>query len=446
MRKLESYAALKTIAPPHPNVQKLSASLDKSENDFVDSSLLNELIQGRVDLLISEDRGIQRKATVLGLESKVYTIDAYLEKVTAENPNLADYNVLSVRKEYFGNINLTDTFFQSFREDYDGFDEWYNKKADELAYVCHSDDGTVVAFLYLKPEDEVENYSDIHPIFAKKRRLKIGTFKVVANGYKLGERFLKIIFDNATLFGISEIYTTLFERTDDQARLKSLLLEWGFLEHGKKQSKNGEETVLVREFSGRCSPASPKSSYPFVSFHSRKFIVPIYPDYHTELLPDSVLRTESPLDYVENRPNRNAISKVYISRSLKRDLTAGDLIISYRTKSNGSATHTSVATTVGVVESVHHHITSLDHFVSLCRKRSVFSDSELEQHWNYNRGNRPFVVNFLYLLTFPHRLNLKALLENGIIREAPRGFEPLTDEQFNRLCHLSRCEVRYLGN
>jgi hypothetical protein len=42
----------------------------------------------------------------------------------------------------------------------------------------------------------MEKY-DITPIFEMKRRLKIGTFKVNSTGFRLGERFLKIIFDTA---------------------------------------------------------------------------------------------------------------------------------------------------------------------------------------------------------------------------------------------------------
>ena len=45
---------------------------------------------------------------------------------------------------------------------------------------------------------------------------------------------------------------------------------------------------------------------------ARKFIVPIYPTYHTELLPDSILNTETAEDFEDNKSNRNALSKVYI--------------------------------------------------------------------------------------------------------------------------------------
>lgn len=72
--------------------------------------------------------------------------------------------------------------------------------------------------------------------------------------------------------------------------------------------------------------------------------------------------------------------------------------------------------------------------MSLCRKRTVFTDEELKSHWEYSPYNRPFVVNFLYAYSFPHRLNMKRLIELGIIKDiesAPRGFERLTNDQFN---------------
>ena len=40
-------------------------------------------------------------------------------------------------------------------------------------------------------------------------------------------------------------------------------------------------------------------------------------------------------------------------------------------------------------------------------------------------------------------MNLKALTEAGVLREAPRGFEPLSDEQFEKLCVGSDADKRY---
>ena len=203
----------------------------------------------------------------------------------------------------------------------------------------------------------------------------------------------------------------------------------------------------MRDFKPFVDASNPCLTYPYVSRQKRKFIVPIYPEYHTELFPDSILRTESPEDYVENRPNRNAISKVYISRSFERNLEPGDIIVFYRTKSSsGPAYYTSVTTTVGVVQNVVTKIANLEQFIQLCRKRSVFSDAELEEYWNYNPTNRPFIVNFLYIHSFKKRLNLKELKDLKIIEEAPRGFEPLSEAAFQTLLEESIANQRFIVN
>jgi len=443
--KLKNYVDLKTEAPESPEIQKLRLT-DKNDNDKNDTSFIKEVFAKRVDLAITEDRGIHNKAKVLGISDRVFTIDDFLEKVTAENPASADYKVLAVRQKRFGQLNLGDPFFDSFKRDYVDFDTWFNRKADEFAYVCDSDSGQILSFLYLKFEDTREPYGDITPQFPPKRRLKIGTLKVTMNGYKLGERFLKIIFDNAILFNVDEIYVTIFKKDADQERLIAFLSDWGFKHHGSKRSSSGEEMVLLRDFSPKADGSDPKVTYPFMSSRGRKFIVPIYPDYHTELLPDSILRTESPDDFLDNRPNRNAIRKVYISRSHNRNLDPGDIIVFYRTASGGSAYHTSVATTLGMVQRVITGVSSEQEFISHCRKRSVFSDDELRKHWNWNKSNRPFIVNFLYSYSLPKRPNLASLLNENIITEAPRGFEPLSDLAFQKLLQISNANQRLIIN
>lgn len=442
--KLQSYSVLKTVAPIAAEVKAVSDQADTNENDINDSRLLNEVYQGRVDILVSEDRKIHTKAISLGIQDRVFRIDAFLEKVVSENPDLIDYSVLSVSKKYFGEINLTDPFFESFREDYNGFDAWFNRKADEIAYVTHKED-SILSFLYVKTEDKTEHYIDITPVFTPKRRLKIGTFKVVSNGVRLGERFLKIVFDNALIYKVEEIYVTIFKNTDDQKRLIDLLRDWGFVNHGVKRTANGEELVLIRDFSPSFAAESPKLSYPYIATDHQIFLCPIYPGYHTELFPDSILTTESKLSFKENQPHRNALSKVYIFRSFTRNLCPGDVIVFYRT----GGYYKSVVTTIGIVERVEDGIGSEQEFVQKCRKRSVFSDRELKKHWNYDQRNRPFIVNFLYAYSFPKRPNLAKLIELGVIaniESAPRGFTPITKEQFHKIIKESETNESIIIN
>ena len=427
--KLGNYNILKTESPLSSSVKKVSKKLDQNENDVNDTKLLNELLNSRVDILITEDRKIIYKAELLGIADKVFTIDSFLGKVNTENPELIDYKVLAVKKELFGNVDLRDGFFDSFRRDYTDFDKWFNKKSDETAYVYKSGEN-IMAFLYLKTEGVDENYSDISPPFTKKKRTKIGTFKVALNGYKLGERFLKIIFDNALRFKVEDIYVTTFDKSVGQKRLINLLEDYGFIKHGSKKSTSGEESVYVRNFSKRACLDRSKVTYPYISKKSNIFIVPIYPKYHTNLFPDSILKTESSEEFEKNESFRNAISKVYISRSIKRNLQSGDIIVFYRT----GGYYEGVITTIGVVENVITNITDETHLIRLCRKRSVFSDKELLEHWNYNKFNRPFVVNFLYVYSFPKRINMKRLIEINIIQDvksAPRGFTKISLKNFN---------------
>lgn len=437
--KIANYNLLKTESADDQLITQIRQS-DKSRNDFIDTSILNEVYNNRVDYLITEDRGIHRKANFLGCAEKVFKIDAFLEKCIAENPELKNYQVLAVKKEYFGNLNIDDTFFDSFKQDYAEFGNWFNKKADNISYVCITD-GDVKAFLYLKQENTDEIYNDIAPTFPQKKRLKIGTFKVTSTGYKLGERFLKVIFDNALQYDVEEIYVTIFNKRDEQLRLIYLLEDWGFKHWGTKTTNNGIEQVYVRQCKPTPNLQQPKLSFPAVSKNTTKWIVPIYPEYHTELFPDSILNNESPQNFTENEPYRNAIKKVYISRSYNRGLNGGDLVLFYRTGGH----YAGVVSTIGVVENIVTQIRDESHFIELCRKRSVFDDKELKKYWNWNKNNRPFIVNFLYIDSFPMpKVNLKKLRDLNIIQNAPRGFEPISDDKFEQILKEARANESYI--
>ncbi|AII60899.1 hypothetical protein X794_03535 [Dehalococcoides mccartyi CG5] len=435
--KLGNYNILRTRAPMSEAFRKIMEPLDKTQNDLNDSIIVNELYCGRVDALITEDKQLISKALLLGISDRVYTIDAFLEKVTIENPDLADYKVLAVRKALFGGLDIGDEFFASFKEDYPGYEKWFNKKAEETVYVCLSD-GKPIALLYLKVEGKTEDYTDIDPPLPHKRRIKIGSFKVTLNGFRLGERFLKIVFDNVLRFKVDEIYVTIFDKRIEQQRLINLLEEYGFYRHGIKKGPGGDELVYVRSCERLADRSTPKLTYPFLSSAGRMFLVPIYPDYHTELFPDSILRTESPMDFVENEPHRNAISKVYISRSIERNIHSGDVFIFYRT----GGYYKSVVTTIGLAEGIIDNIATEADFIRLCRKRSVFTDEQLANQWRFNKARRPFIVNFLYVYSFPKRINLHKLIEIGVITsvtDAPRGFTPISNNNFRDI--LRECQA-----
>lgn len=100
--------------------------------------------------------------------------------------------------------------------------------------------------------------------------------------------------------------------------------------------------------------------------------------------------------------------------------------------------------TLGVVESIQTSIRDEKHFVNICRKRSIFNDEELKRWWNLKPKWRPFVVNFLYLESFPMpKVNLARLRQENLLSDAPRGFEPISDEVFFRILKLAKANGNY---
>ena len=441
--KLDSYNKIKHVLPIGEEVQKVSRNIDVNENDNNDTHLLNEVFEGRVDYLITQDKKIHHKARLLGINNKVFKIESFLEKVTSENPDLVDYSVLAVKKVDFAEVDIDDPFFDTFRNDYGEFDKWFLKKSDNVCYVCYNDK-QLVAFLYIKIEDENENYSEIEPTFKRKKRLKIGTLKVISNGYKIGERFLKIVFDNAMQYKVDEIYVTVFDKRSEQVQLIEMLKDWGFEEHGIKKTKNGNEIVLNRTY-GRNNPVcidNPKRTFPFLSRETRKYIIKIEPQYHTELFPDSINTKEDKSKYTENEPHRNRIGKVYISHSKDRHLKSGDVIIIYRMGETSPKKYSSTVTSVCIVEKVISNFNSFDNFFQACNRRTMISKTELEKDWwNKHPKYRPFVVKFLYAHSFPTpKPTLNDLNKIGVIPDMmnmPRGFIEIDNHQFNRLINFA---------
>lgn len=438
--KLESYEVIEIPSPLQDEVKNVSEQFDTTDNDKVDTVLLNEVFVGRVDILITEDKKIHKKAQELGIQDKIFTIDSFLEKIFAEHPELVNYKVLNVQKLKFGKIDLNDTFFNSLKEDYAGFDKWFIKKYDEEAYITiNSNNGMLLSFLYLKVEDENENYSNINPQFSSKRRLKIGTFKVISNGFRLGERFMKIIFDNALKNHVQEIYVTVYDKRPEQRRLIDLLEQWGFVLWGTK----GEgELVYVRDFSPQFNIENLKSCFPYISKGRNVYVIPIYPEYHTELLPDSILNTESPEEFIEDFPHRNCINKVYVSRAMEPYPNIGDILVFYRT----GGYYKSVVTTIGEVLEVKSDFLNENDFILYCRKKSVYPEQALRDMWRYST-RKPFVVNFLYTYSFPHRINMKELIDLKVllgVNDAPRGFKPITKEQFEIILKETRSDESFI--
>ena len=150
---------------------------------------------------------------------------------------------MPLTKMRFEKINLSDPFFDSLKDDYEEFEDWFKRKSELEAYVSHNDLGLIDGFLYLKVEKQA--LDDMIPMHGVKTRVKLGTFKIDAHGTKLGERFIRVMFDYACRNRINEIYVTIF---DKHVSLISLLTKYGFelVSRKNKTTKDGQEGVYFK--------------------------------------------------------------------------------------------------------------------------------------------------------------------------------------------------------
>ena len=334
----------------------------------------------------------------------------------------------------FADIDLNDTFFDSLKEDYPGFEAWFQKKSENnsKAYVQYTENN-LQAFLYLKDESG-EELTDVTPMRPACNRLKVGTFKIDAHNTKLGERFVKKIMDTALFKKAEEIYVTIFPKHDGLIRI---LQRYGFNEEGKK----GDEIVLVKNM--RAITGDILKDYPLIkTIDKRKFLLSIYPKYHTQMFPDSILRNEESLKYelVKDNSYTNSIHKIYLCfMPDTAQLQRGDIIAIYRTKDDkGAARYRSVITSVCQIEEVktNKDFANVEEFLSYTNFYSIFNPEELKQWY---RQKNCYVLKMTYNIALTKRVTNGYMVDE--LKMAPQywGFFQLTDEQFDAI--LKKGEV-----
>lgn len=442
LTKISAYDVLPKYTAVDDAFFNKTASLFSLEGTaVVDNALLREVYDDNVDLLLTDDRLMLLKAERLFIRERVLNSSELLEKYEEAFPRSIEYKMLAVKLKTFGDVDLSDPFFDSLRNDYGGrrFDNWFKKKAadHENAYVFQNPAGLIQGFLYLKIERDDENYSDIAPAFEPKKRIKIGTFKIERSGFRLGERFLKIVFDNARKANVDEVYLTLFEGREDVDKLKDLLMQWGFISHGHK--RNGE-LVLVKDMRVYRDELNPKQNYPLIKADKRYWFLPIESTYHTDLFPDNILHNEDMHLYEDNKAHRYAIEKIYLTGAYEMDsVCPGDLVLIYRKGERWPKAYTSVVTGVAIIEEIYKP-TNSNECVQYCKDRSIFDEATIRENFH----KYPTVVKLLDLVTFKNKVLLKDLREYGIIEwnSGPRPFTAISEEHFRTIYKIGMEEEK----
>lgn len=331
-----------------------------------------------------------------------------------------------IRIKYFKDIDLSDSFFDTLKNDYPGFSDWFSKKSDENsgAFVQYNSENKLQAFLYLKIEEGP--LDDIIPSRPEAKRLKVGTFKIDAHNTKLGERFIKKITDYAIVKAVDEIYVTIFDKHDG---LINLLARYGFKEVGKK----GEELVFAKDM--KSLTGNILTDFPLLSLtDKRKFVLSIYPKFHTRLFPDSILNNEEDFKYnlIRDVSYTNSIHKIYLC--FMPDvayLEPGDIIAIYRTNDyQGPARYRSVITSICVVEEIKtkKDFSNINDFIKYTNAYSIFEVEDLRK-W-YQKEN-VIVIKMTYNIALTKRVTRGYLLDNlGISPDIYWGFFRLNEDQF----------------
>ena len=146
LSKIETYPVLKKL-PQHKKDTDYIGLIgrEKNANDEIDNAILYTIYHDAVDFLITEDKGIHKKAKELKISDRIFLIqDAleFFEEYTRKKPILVPP---ALKKDYVYNLDANDPIFDSLRDEYEGFDKWFKKIARKgrECLVSYRSDGSI---------------------------------------------------------------------------------------------------------------------------------------------------------------------------------------------------------------------------------------------------------------------------------------------------------------
>ncbi len=427
LSKIDKFPQLCGVYRPTRADLEVKFGAIKKPNDEVDIALLQAVDCNAVDFLVTEDRGISDRVKLSPLAGRIMTVGealVWLNKTFDPTPVDLPF-IVDMRAHEF---DLKDPIFDSLRDGYPGFDEWWKSKcAREHRHCWAAIISDNLAGLIVRKD---ERHSEALTTNVAEKILKICTFKVRPEyrGEKLGEQLLKQALWYAQRNGYQLIYVTTFP---SQSALIQLLEYFGFCH--TQTAANGEY-VYEKPLSSESLHAETlaelselaRINYPRFSLDapSKIFAVPVQGAYHAKLFPEIAYIPTLPLFPNESRrfstrgdrTPGNTIRKVYLCRANTQELVPGAILLFYQSKTPGFDSSQSL-TSVGVVERVSE-ANDLAELVRLTAKRSVFS--ELELQGLLGRGRGPIrVIDFLLSGHFEPAIPLSDLVELGVFNRHP---------------------------
>lgn len=424
-KRLKGFGLIKEMSSLNPKLQVMEKLIARDANSKALLMQLNLLEEGLADILITENKETHYLARLQSIDDRVYTIEEFIEMCVTEHRELDEMRGVVLEKVKFGTLTLTDRFFKTFIDEYAPYYyEWFKKKANDFVYVAKDEHGGLHALLKLKEELIDDNEKKIRPALPSGNYLKISSLKVDYTGQKLGERFLRIIYDEAVEKKVDFIYYTIYGNSQQRKRLIGMLGKWGFRRWGEKDT--GEQVyvkLMRREIS-----TEPLLQYPYQNKGKKLYLTAIEGNFSDLLVPPM----EDRCNFYDFEPFKNAIRKLMIVDSKNVKLKTGDGLLFYRKGGNDAM---SFVTAAGIVDGIFTSFTNEEHFIRRCQKRSILPRETLHEYWVKYEG-RPMIVDFLHNYSFViGEIDKKKISQAGIDVTALRtnALTEMTEEQVNTL-------------
>ena len=364
--------------PPYarPDLLTQFGEPGRGTNAWVDAQLLAAVVGDAVDMLVTEDRQILRVAARRDLGERAVAIEDALAAVRAWLRQPGDPALLPQSAEAH-TIDESDTLFDSLRDDYPGFDDWFRKcKREHRQCWTLRTNGALSAFTMVKHETPNEANLERH-MANDASVLKICSFKVADEypGLRYGELLIKSVFNYAYRNHLRYAYVTVFPK---HGRVLSFLENFGFRDSGDRTSRG--EAVMLKEMYP--PPPGVTTTSDRLQYHilygphhydldADRFIIPIEPRYYRILFPEADQQGQFP-SMATFSPAGNGIQKAYLSRGSSRQIEPGAILYFYRSQDRQRIA------TIGVAEGTRASA-SPDAIAAYVGKRTVYPRAQIEE-------------------------------------------------------------------
>ena len=376
-RRITTSALPVLTDPPYarPDLLAQFGEPDHGTGAWVDAQLLAAVVGDATDMLVTEDRQILSVAARLDLGERVAAIEDASAAIRAWLPQPGDPALLP-QQTLAHTIDESDPLFDSLRDDYPGFDKWFQKcKREHRQCWTLPANGALSAFTMVKHETPTE--ADLGQHMPNEASvLKICSFKVSEEhpGLRYGELLLKSVFDYAYRNRCRYAYVTVFPK---HGRMLSFLENFGFRDSEERTSLG--EAVMLKEM---YPPADVTATSDRLQYHilygphrydldADRFIIPIEPRYYWILFPEADQQGQFP-SMATFSPAGNGIQKAYLSRGSSRRITPGAILYFYRSQDRQRIA------AVGVAEGTRASA-SPDAIAAYVGKRTVYPRAQIEE-------------------------------------------------------------------